>query len=113
MLDPMWLVSPQDEKVYDEAVKEIVGYFRVYCGEDRHSILPGNIVYAATTNTIFPRFWIYNYFARDYFEEFASSRFRHGSVQQRHRLLFQFATTLLHELAHVMLRKRRKHDIVL
>lgn len=112
-LDPNWLPRPEDEKAYDEAIGEIAGDFRLYCGDNSSTIFPDSLVYAATNHASSPRFWIYNFFASDYFEEFASSRFRHISVQQRHRLLFQFTITLLHELAHVMLRKRRQNDVFL
>ncbi len=111
-LDPTWIPSAEDERAFDEAIEEIAGYFRIYCGEDSRTIMPGNLVFASTSTSIQPSTWIYNFFSRDYFEEFTSSRFRHGSVQQRHRLLFLFTVTLLHELAHVMLRKKRAHDAV-
>lgn len=111
-LDPAWLPTPEDERLYDRAMAEIASDFRLYCGEGYKTIYPTNEVYAATTHSIHPRFWIFNFFAHEYFVEFTSSRFRHTSVQQRYRLLFQFAATLLHELAHVMLRKRREDETV-
>lgn len=110
-LDPTGLPSREDEDAYVAAIREIAEYFRLYCAEDYRTIIPNNLVYAATNNAMAP-FWIYNLFNREYFDESASSRFSHGSVQQRHRLLFHFAMTLLHELAHVVLRKRRQNDLV-
>jgi hypothetical protein len=111
-LDPSWVPSPEDDVVFDRALKEIVSSFRLYCGEEAWTILPGSLVYAATNHQVIPKFWIYNFFSRQYFNEFASSRFKSTSAQMRHRLLFQFAMTLLHEFAHVVCRKRRESELI-
>jgi hypothetical protein len=111
-LDPMWRPNSDDEKAYDEAVGQIARDFRIYCAEDSKTIIPGSSVYAATSCSATPSFWNYNYLSREFFDEFSSSRFKHGSVQQHHRLLFLFAVVLLHELAHVMLHKKVEADFM-
>jgi hypothetical protein len=58
------------------------------------------------------KFWQFNRFAREYFEEFSSPRFQQGSVQQRHRLLLQFTVTVLHEMARIVLMKKSEAYLI-
>ena len=37
-LDPEWVPTFEDEKAYDQALGEITGDFRLYCGENSTSI---------------------------------------------------------------------------
>jgi hypothetical protein len=111
-LDPAWTPTQEDEEAYDAAIKEITGPFRLYCGEGFKTMIPNLTAHAATCNRHLPSYWVYNYFCREYFDEFASAGFRHKSILQRQRLLFHFTTVLLHELAHVFNHKRREAEMI-
>jgi hypothetical protein len=110
----MWLASAEDDEAYDEAIRDVVGYFRLYCGETFTTISRGSnrVLFASTSTSMTPKSWLRNYLAREYFEEFSTTRFKQASVQQRHRLLFQFAMILAHELAHVVGFKRCETDLI-
>jgi hypothetical protein len=59
-----------------------------------------------------PKFWQFDRFACEYFEEFSNPRFQQGSVQQRYSLLFQFTVTILYEMAHVVLMKKSEAYLI-